>query len=326
LGLLLSGCGGQASQVSPAALNILSQNLSARSNSKRLSSSQNLLYVVNQVDANVYVYTFPQSQSVATLTGFVRPQGECVDAAGDVFIVSAQSTAYQSPTVITEYAHGGVNPIAILSEPSGGTGCAIDQTSGNLAVSGGYVSDGYVNGDVAIFNRAQGNPTMYYSSLQPFEMCGYDSKGNLYISAASLKYVGEYHLVRLPKDAKKFVAISLAQELVGSGTFPPSVQWDGSHMTVSNVGGSDNKVSEIYRLSFSGRKASIVETTFLKTAHPARSGQIWIDGSQVIGSDYESLHGGIDWWSYPNAHKHHTVVPNTPNLAPFGIAVSNGSE
>jgi|HubBroStandDraft_5_1064220.scaffolds.fasta_scaffold00651_3 hypothetical protein len=98
-------------------------------------------------------------------------------------------------------------------------------------------------------------------------------------------------------------------------------------MTVSNVSGSNKKLSaEIYRLSFSGRKATVVGTTFLKTAHPARSGQIWIYANQVISSDYESGHGGIDWWSYPNAHKHHTVVPNTLNLAPFGIAVSNGSE
>jgi hypothetical protein len=99
-------------------------------------------------------------------------------------------------------------------------------------------------------------------------------------------------------------------------------------MTVSssNVGGSNDKTSYIYQLSFSGRQATVVGTTLLKTAHPARSGQIWIDGSQVVGSDYASEHGGIDWWSYPKARKAHSVVPNTPNLAPFGIAVSNAPE
>lgn len=46
-----------------------------------------------------------------TLTGFVRPQGECVDNAGDVF------TADNGASNIADYAHGGTSPIAVLNDP-----------------------------------------------------------------------------------------------------------------------------------------------------------------------------------------------------------------
>jgi hypothetical protein len=81
-------------------------------------------------------------------------------------------------------------------------------------------------------------------------------------------------------------------------------------------------VSYLYRLSFSGSGATIVGTTTLRTAHQGRSGQIWIDGSDVVGSDYDRSGGGIDLWPYPRARAPESIVPNTSNFAPFGIAVS----
>lgn len=45
------------------------------------------------------------------MTGFVRPQGECVDNAGDVF------TADNGASNIADYAHGGTSPIAVLNDP-----------------------------------------------------------------------------------------------------------------------------------------------------------------------------------------------------------------
>jgi hypothetical protein len=334
LGMVLTACsGGYAPGMSSTSFDAASPGTAGRSSNsemKPLSSGQDLLYAVNQVKQSVDVYTYPQGQSVGTLTGFIYPRGECVDAAGDVFIVSTQTTA-SSASVISEYAHGGASPIATLSDPTGGVGCAVDQKSGNLAVSGGYLSSaGYEYGDVAVFAGAAGNPTMYYSTtLEPFAMCGYDSKGNLYVSADSSKYASdEYQLVRLPKGGKQFEELSLARPLYGSGNFPSSVQWDGKHITVSSSQngrkGGDDKVSYLFRLSFSGNVATIIGTTTLRTAHTARSGQIWIDGDHVVGSDYDRHHGGgIDMWSYPRAREPHSVVPNAPNFAPFGIVVSH---
>ena len=335
---MLAGCGGSQPPIgAPGAMassraNTLTEPAGGHSNHPWMtppSSGQALLYVVNQTDQNVYVYTYPEGQLVGTLTGFIYPRGECVDSAGDVFIVSAQSSA-SSASIISEYAHGGASPIATLSDPVLGVGCAVDQKSGNLAVSGVYLSSG-VYGAVAVFGGARGNPTMYYSStIGPFAMCGYDSKGNLYVSADSSKFLDEYVLVRLPKGGKKFEQISLAKPLYGNGGFPSSVQWDGKHMTVSSSrdakhGGND-KVSYVYRLRFSGSDATIVGTTTLKTARPLRSGQIWIDGNQVVGSDYSREGGGIDLWSYPRARKPQSIVPNASNFAPFGIAVSRASQ
>jgi hypothetical protein len=78
--------------------------------------------------------------------------GACADANGDVFIVESLS--------INEYAHGGTQPIATLSDPSGyGFGCAVDPTTGNLAV----VNDGsrYISTDVLIYHNASGEPVGY---------------------------------------------------------------------------------------------------------------------------------------------------------------------
>ena len=337
---LLSGCGGSQPPIgAPGAVpssraNILTQPAGRRSNHawmNPLSSGQALLYVVNQIDQSVNVYTYPEGQLVGTLTGFIYPRGACVDSAGDVFIVSAQNTA-SSASVISEYAHGGASPIATLSDPTRGVGCAVDQKSGSLAVSGGYLYSGvYEYGDVAVFGGAAGNPTMYYSTtLEPFAMCGYDSKGNLYASAESSEYLDQYQLVRLPEGGRTFEQISLAQPLYGNVNFPSSVQWDGKNVTVSSSrngrhSGND-KVSYLFRLSFSGSSATIVGTTTLRTAHQTRSGQIWIDGSDVVGSDYAKEHRGIDLWSYPRARNPQSIVPNTANLAPFGIAVSHVSQ
>ena len=47
-----------------------------------------LLYVSNSSssDAYVAVYTYPKLRLVGKLTGFTSPEGECADAAGDVWV------------------------------------------------------------------------------------------------------------------------------------------------------------------------------------------------------------------------------------------------
>ena len=153
------------------------------------AKSQDLLYVSEPAAKHVVVFSYPVGKRLGVLNDLGATVGECVDSAGDVFIVS-DPTSPSLPTTIYEFTHGGTVPIATLSDPGGGYGCSIDAATGNLAVSnfsdpsnpyGGY-------GDVAIFARAQGNPTMYYppaSFPTNFYFCGYDDQGNLYLSGTS---------------------------------------------------------------------------------------------------------------------------------------------
>jgi hypothetical protein len=293
---------------------------------KPVTSGQDLLYVVDQTTQNVDVFKYPQGQLVGTLTGFINPTGECVDSGGDVFIVSQESSSPNSSKVVYEYAHGGTTPIATLDDPSRGQGCAIDPSSGNLAVAGAYSSGQYSYGAVAIFKKAQGNATMYYSkTLQPFWLCGYDSKGNLYIAGNS-GTPDEQQLIRLAKGANNFEQIKLNSPLYGNSTFPSSVQWDGKYMTASSastgIGDGHYQPSYMYRLKISGSAATTIGTTTFTGKRKLMTGQIWIDGKRIIASHYRGG-GGVDSWSYPNAGNPEVIVPIESDLIPFGIVVSH---
>jgi hypothetical protein len=52
-----------------------------------VASAGALLYVTDARTHGVVIFTDPGGKLVGTLTGFTNPQGECVDAAGDVWIV-----------------------------------------------------------------------------------------------------------------------------------------------------------------------------------------------------------------------------------------------
>jgi hypothetical protein len=282
------------------------------------------LYVASITDypsGNVYVYTYPQGHLAGTLTGSISPAGECVDSKGDVFIVALANKSSNS-SIIYEYAHGGTQPIATLNDPARGDGCAIDLASGNLAVANSFDSKnpyGYY-GDVAVYAGAQGNPTMYYSSgLVGFGLCGYDAKENLYLRAASSQYGYQSQLIRLSADGD-FEQISLTVTLYNEGD-SPSVQWDGKYMTVSST--AYNKPTYLYRLRIAGDSAIVVGTTTLRSKRNSlRTGQFWIQGKRVVGSDYFKGLGGVDLWPYPTTGKPRTIVPNKENFEPSGIAVS----
>lgn len=95
--MLLAGCGGGIPNgTSPSGLapGALAQG----------SASGALLYVSSDATDNVYVFTYPGGVLKQTLTGFLFPQGECVDAKGDVFVTDAVADD------IVKYAHGGNAP------------------------------------------------------------------------------------------------------------------------------------------------------------------------------------------------------------------------
>jgi len=314
LGAMLAGCGGSPLSAPGALVGAVAQARAhqphARSWIDRTASGQDLLYV-SDGNESVYVYTYPRGQLVGTLTGFISPLGECVDPAGDVFVVAANDLS-RSSGIIYEYAHGGTSPIATLSDPNPAYGCAVDSQSGNLAV---------VGGGVAVYKHASGEPVIYGSS-EPFYFCGYDTRGDLYLSATNGRYGDQEQLVQLAKGSSTFDQISLGVTLYANNSSPSSVQWDGKYMTVSSS--VEREPTHLYRLRISGDSAKVVGTTTLSSKrNTLKSGQIWIQGNHALGADYNGkARGGVDSWSYPNAGKPRPVVPHSVNLFPFGIAVS----
>jgi hypothetical protein len=297
---------------------------------KRGTSGQDLLYVSADygVDGSVYVYSFPEGKRVGTLTGPHIPSGECVDPAGHVFIVAAAS-GYQSGTVY-EYAHGGTSPIATLNDSGLGSGCAVDPKTGNLAVANASDRNNPYHtgfGDVAIYKSARGKPKMYYNStFSSFNFCGYDDKGNLYLSAYPYdNSANGTDLVRLAKDSKSIDLINLKTPLWGS----PSVQWDGKYITASSFSPNGAvRVLTVYRLSISGDNAVVVGTLKLKGEHhhDRHVGESWIVGSTIVGSVLNGTYGNVSFWPYANGSSKptHTIkrVMDLSKGQPYGITVS----
>ena len=286
------------------------------------SQSANLLYLSSSSTGNVYVFTYPGGQLVGTLTGLDwSAQGECVDSSGDVFITT--SSASGKKNLIYEYAHGGTDPIATLNNPTYAYGCAVDPTTGNLAVSGADT--------VAIYKNATGTPKTYSSTDLEFFFCGYDDAGNLYLTAANGD-PSQVELIRLANGSSTFQPISLKATLYNDSLLVPSVQWDGKQMTVSSVRDYKDPLT-IYRLRILGTTATVAGTTHLKVKHNSHAGQSWIQGKTVIG--IETLdnvrtekyrdYSNASLWAFPKGGEPHQSITRIEQGDLFGVTISAAS-
>ena len=267
------------------------------------AKGDNLLYISDASTYDVNVYSFPSAKLVGQLTGFTEPAGECVDTSGDVFITS--STFYGTGTIF-EYAHGGTQPIAALSDPDGYPhGCSIDPTTGNLAVAN-FNSESS-GGDVVIYPDAQGTPTAYTDpSIYVYFFCGYDPSGNLFVDGRSSSNASEF--AELLAGQSSFSDISLNQNI----GFPGGVQW---HSKLLAIGDQDTNV--VHRFAIRGGAGHQVGMISLADAGDVV--QFWIQGGQIIGPD--TSYGDVGFWKYASGGQPLKII--TKDLSsPFGAVVS----
>jgi hypothetical protein len=334
---LFAGCGGSQPPIGAARGIPQSRMLKATAQPLRSDDGRSwmdpgamhsdLLYVTDGV-AKVYVYTYPQGRHVGTLTGFTDPLGECVDSSGDVFIVSAEASYYY-PGVVTEYAHDGTKPIQTLQVPASASGCAIDPISRDLAVVGGLYDYSGNFAAVATYyydtrrREYAGGEASYTRDFFPFQMCSWDSQGNLYLSSG-YSNSSEAYLVLYPQGNVGSSEQLKVNEPLYRYHAPVSVQWDGKNITVSST--PYHGPVKLYQLSISGSTATVVGTTTLKSKRNAyKTSQVWIQGKSVVDVDYSDHKGGIDRWAYPNATKAYGVVPNSLHGKLYGLVISKAS-
>ncbi len=240
-----------------------------------------LLYVSDTETSDVYVYTYPGGVLKQTLGGFIDPGGECVDAKGDVFVTNTGGLN------IVEYAHGASTPAATLNDPGYFPfGCAVDPTTGNLAVTNFSTASGSGSGNVVIYEHAKGKPKKRYgdAAINGMLLCGYDDKGNLFVNG--LTQASTTGFAELPKGGKKLIDIALDQNIVAAG----GVQWDGKYVAVG-----DEASDTIYRFSISGKKGTTAGVAALSGGSAVV--QFWIDGSKIVGPN--SGLGSVGIWKYP---------------------------
>ena len=242
------------------------------------SKSSSLLYVSNA--SNVTVYTYVNGGGiilVGTLTGFTSPGGMCTDNAGDVWI-----TDYESRNVY-EYAHGGSAPIATITAKAGFPyACAVDNATGNLAVSYWHPYGHYRNyAEVVVYGpgskigSSYGPKTGFYRAY----FLAYDDKSNLYTTGQACGYydcyiAGFIHLFKLPAGKGQF-------ELVEGGarqSAPSAIVWVNPSFLMGS-GKSGDGGAQALKLQVTGKRASIVGNvnfaqTFLTYGFTRRAGLV----------------------------------------------------
>lgn len=252
---------------------------------------QDLLYVsdTSYGVGIVYVYSYPEGKLKGQLSGISPADGLCSDAEGDVFVPAGTS--------IAEYAHGGMQPIAVLNDPYGGADyCAVDRTTGNLAVSP----------TVVVYAHAKGKGKAYPGgNAYGNRSCTYDDKGDLLVNGIS--YVGSLslndgsRLIR-PADAQMgVVELRKGRTRFSTIGFPvlldfASIQWDGKYMAVGTVGPTD-----IGRFRIDGSEAKIVGA-WAGLGDAGAIDQFWIQGKTVIIPSYRLPGEGqtaVYFYEYP---------------------------
>ena len=193
---------------------------------------EDLLYVGSfGLKAGVAVYDYHTGQLVGQLTGFLNPDGMCVDAAGDVWITSSGTSQ------VVEYAHGSSDPMQTLSTDSDPVGCSVSP-KGDLAVTNYMATRRFST--VQVWKKATGTPTTYtlpdacYFLWPP----GYDNKGNLYVQSQS-------RVCELPAGRAGLRIVAFDRDI----GYPLGAMWDGQFMTLGDKRYNGNHVEAIYRVA-----------------------------------------------------------------------------
>jgi hypothetical protein len=261
LSLMLSGCGGFQAPVSPSGM---PPQFAALLDGKipkhpdlgpswiARAAQKEILYVSDDGANAVYTYAYPSGRKIGKLTHLPDASGVCTDTAGDVWIVET------AVSHLVEYAHGGTKQIATRDDPGFHDllGCAVDPSTGNLAVAdlGGPTG----GGNVAIYADAKGTPKKYKaSSLQAAYFVGYDDSGNLFVDGVNSS--GTFELLELPSGGSSLQTITL-NESVG---FPGGVEWDGQYIAIGDQKYQDGHTSAIYQVAVSGSAGTVEGTTKL---------------------------------------------------------------
>ncbi|MBV8196768.1 MAG: hypothetical protein JO263_01415 [Candidatus Eremiobacteraeota bacterium] len=249
-----------------------------------------LLYIADSGRFAVDIYTFPALKLAGKIAGIDRPQGECSDGDGNVWITSTEGLQ------ILEYAHGGTTPIKVLGDPAGHpAGCAVDPTTNDLAVTNLTGFSGA--GSVLIYRHAGGVPAVYQNPRQSsYFFAAYDSAGNLYASGQTVD--AAYSLSLLTKGAHSLSSLAIKGATL---YFPGTVAWVGSDLILGDQLCRNRKASCFYRASVKGETVTVTGVTHLKGA--CAVAQALIDKAQLIGGNVAQCGRGgkssVAVWRYP---------------------------
>ncbi len=239
------------------------------------------------------VFSYPQGKLVGevSLSPNTGVSALCPDGRGDVFV---PTNVGEDENYIYEYAHGGTEPIATLTDSGVPYGCAVDPATGNLAATNEYP------GNVAVYPQAQGTPTYYTVPKVPPLFCAYDDAGNLFVTGNDY----EHNIIaELPMGSGSFEDITVNEDI-----YPGSLQWHDGYLVIATYYDFEG-IQNLYRVKVSGLYGSVMGQTALQIRWHNKSQrripfpQLWVQGSTIIGPDFgenaKSREIGLSYWHYP---------------------------
>ncbi len=287
------------------------------------AAKQWLLYVSDGSTGavDIYNYRVKTGRLYGQITGLSFPYGQCVDGAGDVYVVD------NATAKIYEYAHGGTMPISTASDAYGyPIGCSVNSKTGDVAVTNfnGLASDA---GGVDVFAGGLGGSQSNYTNSNLFHLWpgGYDPSGNLFVQGTD--YSGAIYLAELPAGQSTFNFLSGL-----TIDFPGSVAWDGSYLAVTDQDYQYNYTTMIYRVSVAGSKVTVVRGTDLTdNCYPFKhwmvAVQTFVGGpsrkQNTVVAGNLNCPSRVGFWNYTNGSIPKRVLPpSIAPVAPYGQSVS----
>jgi hypothetical protein len=315
----LAACGAQTPNVSTAIGNVavavagpaeIAHPDRGRSWMSPNASAEDLVYVSDLGTWDVDVYVFPTLKYAGKITGFDQPQGVCSDSKGNVWVTNTGSQQ------ISEFAHGAKKASKTLADSVGyPIGCAIDKTTGNLAVTNEQDVSG--SGSVLVYKDAGGTPTPYGTpQLDLYYFAGYDTAGDLYVDGLTSSH--DYLLAVLPHGSN---AMSVVKVTGATIEFPGTVEWNGPKLLLGDQRCKDTTISCLYEATVSSKTATVTGTITLGGA--CAVAQAWAGATRIVGADYHYCRKGpstADVWPYPAGGP--PTVKVTGLQMPIGATVS----
>ncbi|MGB6517316.1 MAG: hypothetical protein WBE79_02270 [Candidatus Cybelea sp.] len=304
----LPACNGQA-QFAPANIAGTAERSGRQATwMNSAAKSSDLIYVSNFDEPGVLVYTFPKGKLAGELFGRGAVYGLCVDNAGDVFMPS------DGLAEIFKYAHGGAHPIATLKDRGQAPfGCAVDPTSGDLAVSN-FESDSGGPGSISIYKNAKGKPTTY---PDPGEFLyiyyiAYGGDGTLYLDGTTNSGGVGFATFK----GGKFTTVTLNQ----SFQYPSAIGVGGSDVDVVDNGTPGTQA--IDRFTISGSTGSKVGSTQLGGAYVVAGFDV-VKRTVVVANDASgSQNGDVEYFKYPAGGSATKSFTFSPYFYPQAVTVS----
>ncbi len=262
----------------------------------------------SSVTGAVYLFDYNTGAALGALApppeGFNEPQGACTDKSGNFYFANT------SLSTVDEYSHNGTYIATIADSGQFPVGCAVDRSTGNLAVSNIIDTSGGP-GSISIYSGGVRQNTYVPNNMSRVYFMGYEAgTGVLWLS-------GSNSTVGFQADTfsnGKFHIVPVSGIL-----FPGTTQWSAKTKTMV-LGDQDTfSAPTFYEVDDSGNIVGSTVTQCTQSSDFCDIIQAVIKGPGLVGPDAILL--GANRFAFP-AGGSPILQYSAPWVGPTGAAVS----